>query len=385
MKIKFFMLLAILLLAGCTQATEGSPTQVPTQKSTQLATDAKVLTTDTPDPISDIVKSLEDLGENDQFSGAVLIAKDGEPIFERAYGMANHNYDAPNQIDTKFNLGSMNKMFTAVAILQLVEQGKISVDDKIIEHIPGYPNQEVAKKVTIHQLLTHTSGIGDFFTQEYHETAKNLLKDLNDYLPLFVEKPLQFDPGTRSFYSNSGYIVLGIIIEETSGQNYFDYVKENIYQTCGMTDTDSFEMDKVVPNIAVGYTGNISNNDSLPSNLYSLPIRGSSAGGGYSTAGDMLKFSNCLMNNQLLSSEWTNVLLEGKVNSPIPGIDGKYAYGFIVSMMNDHHVVGHGGSFPGVCSNQDIFVDMGYTVVVLSNISNGCLRVIREIRDALSN
>jgi len=338
-----------------------------------------------PDPIREIANYLEELDAEEKFSGAVLIAKDGEPIFERAYGMANHNYDAPNQIDTKFNLGSMNKMFTAVAILQLVEQGKISVEDKIIEHIPGYPNQEVAKKVTIHQLLTHTSGIGDFFTQEYRKTAKHLLRELNDYLPLFVDQPLRFEPGTRSSYSNAGYILLGMIIEQTTRQTYYNYVRENVYQPCGMRDTDSFAMDKVVPNIAVGYTGNISNNDSLSSNLYSLPIKGSSAGGGYSTTGDMLKFSNCLVSNQLLSPEWTNVLLEGKVDSPIPSIDGKYAYGFIIRVMNDHHVVGHGGSFPGVCSNLDIILDNGYTVVVLSNVSNDCVGVVRVIRDTLLN
>lgn len=338
-----------------------------------------------PDPIRDIGHYLEELDANEQFSGVVLIAKDGVPILEQAYGIANKNYEVRNQLDTKFNLGSMNKMFTAVAVLQLVEKGKISVEDKIIEHIPGYPNQEVAEIVTIHQLLTHTSGIGDFFTQEYRETPKDLFGEIHDYLPLFGEKPLQFNPGTRSFYSNAGYIVLGMIIEEATGQTYFDYVKENIYQPCGMSDTDSFEMDKVVPNIAVGYIGNIVKNDNVSSHLYRLPIKGSSAGGGYSTAGDMLRFSNCLMSHQLLSPEWTHVLLEGKVESPIPGREGKYAYGLIVSDINDHHVIGHGGAFPGVCSNLDIFVDMGYTVVVLSNIANGCNGVVREIRGTLLN
>jgi CubicO group peptidase (beta-lactamase class C family) len=339
----------------------------------------------TPNPINDIAKYLEELDAKEQFSGVVLIAKDGDPILERAYGIGNRNYDVPNQLDTKFNLASMNKMFTAVAILQLVEKGKISVDDRVIEHITGYPNQEAAKIITIHQLLTHTSGIGEISAQEYRETAKHLFRELNDYLPLFVEKPLQFTPGTRGSYSNAGYIVLGMIIEETSGQNYFDYVRKNIYQPCGMTDTDFFEMDKVVPNIAVGYAGNSSIYGGLSSNLYWLPIRGNSAAGGYSTVGDMLNFSNCLVEHQLLSPELTDILLEGKVDSPLPSIDGKYAYGFMVSVMNDHLVVGHGGSFPGVCSNLDIFVDMGYTVVVLSNRTNDCDGVIREIRNALLN
>ena len=339
----------------------------------------------TPDPISEIANYLEELDAKEQFSGVVLIAKDGDPILERAYGIGNRNDDVPNQLDTKFNLGSMNKMFTAVAILQLVEQGMISVDDKVIEHIPGYPNQEVAKNVTIHQLLTHTSGMGNFFTQEYRETSNDQFKAIDDYLPLFVDKPLQFEPGSRGSYSNAGYIVLGMIIEETTGLTYFDYVMENIYQPCGMTDTDSYETDRVVPNIAIGYAGNLRAYGELSSNLYWLPFKGSSAGGGYSTVGDMLKFSNCLVNHQLLSPEWTDILLEGKVDSPIPGIEGKYAYGFMVSVINNHRIVGHGGSFPGVCTNLTIFLDLGYTVVILSNSSNDCIRVITNIHETLLN
>lgn len=337
------------------------------------------------DPMRDIANYLEELDAKDQFSGAVLVARDGDPILERAFGIANRNYDVPNQLDTKFNLGSMNKMFTAVAILQLVEQGKISVDDKIVEYIPGYPNQEVANTVTIHQLLTHTSGLMDFVSQEWREISKDQLREIDDYLPLFVDKPLLFEPGTRSSYSNSGFIVLGMIIEEATGQTYFDYVRENIYQPCGMTDTDSFEVDRIVPNVAIGYAGNIRNYGELASNFYWLPFKGISAGGGYSTVGDMLNFSNCLVNHQLLNPEFTDILLEGKVDSPIPGFDGKYAYGFMVSTINNHHVVGHGGSLPGVCSNLDIITDLGYTVVVLSNSSHDCIRVMLKIHETLLN
>jgi len=338
-----------------------------------------------PDPIREIASHLEELDAEEKFSGAVLIARDGSPVLERAYGIANRNYDLPNQLDTKFNLGSMNKMFTAVAVLQLVEQGLISVDDRIIEHLPAYPNQEVADKVTIHQLLTHTSGMGDMSAQEFSDTSKDKFKQHNDYLPLFVDQPMKFEPGTLSSYSNTGYIVLGLIIEQTSGQTYYDYVRENIYQPCGMTDTDSFETDRVVPNIAIGYAGNLRNYGELASNFYSLPFKGISAGGGYSTVGDMLKFSNCLLNHQLLSPEFTEILLEGKVDSPIPGWEGKYAYGFMVSMLNDHRVVGHGGSLPGVCSNLEILPDLGYTVVILSNSSNDCIRVMIKIHETLLN
>ena len=337
------------------------------------------------DPIREIANYLDELDAEGKFSGAVLIAQDGEPVLERAYGIADRNYEVPNQTDTKFNLGSMNKMFTAVALLQLVEGGKIEVEDLVGEHLPEYPNQEVAVKVTIHQLLTHTSGMGDFISQEWLETSKDRYKTLEDHLPLFVDHPLLFEPGSRGSYSNAGFVLLGVIIEAVTGQTYFDYVMENIYQPCGMVDTDSFEADRVVPNIAIGYAGNIRNYDDLSTNFYWLPFKGSSAGGGYSTVSDMLKFSNCLMNHQLLSPEYTELLLEEKVGSPIPGGEGQYAYGFGVGMVNNHRVVGHRGSLPGSCANLDIVDDLGYTIVILSNRTHDCVRVMVKIREALLN
>ena len=131
--------------------------------------------------------------------------------------------------------------------------------------------------------------------------------------------------------------------------------------------------------MAIGYAGNIRNYGELASNFYSLPFKGISAGGGYSTVRDMLNFSNCLLNHQLLNPEFTDILLEGKVDSPFQGFDGKYGYGFMVSTINNHNVVGHGGSLPGVCSSLDIITDLGYAVVVLSNSSYDCLRVMLKI------
>ncbi len=326
---------------------------------------------------------LDDLAAKDSFSGVVLVARDGKPILEKAYGWANRDHEIPNQVDTKFNLGSMNKMFTAIAVLQLAQQGKLAVDDTIVEHLPDYPNREVAGQVTIHHLLTHTSGLGDFFTAEFLEISKDRFRTLNDYLPLFVDQPLQFEPGSQGSYSNAGYIVLGLIIEEITGQSYFDYVRENIYQPCGMANTDSYETDKVVPNIATGYSRFISKDGSVSSNVFFNPAKGSSAGGGYSTAEDMLNFSNCLMNHQLLNFELTDVLLEGKVDSPNLGDGAEYGYGFGVRMMNSHRIVGHGGGAPGVCSNLDIFLDLGYTVVILSNSDYDCHPVKTRIRETL--
>ena len=336
-----------------------------------------------PEPVREIDKYLKGLNSENQFSGVVLIAKDGDPILERAYGIANRNYDVPNQLDTKFNLGSMNKMFTAVAIMQIAEQGMISVEDRIIDLLPEYPNQEVAEAVTVHHLLTHTSGLGNILTQESREASNDLYKTLRDYLPLFVDKPLLFEPGTRAAYSNAGYIVLGLIIEEISEQSYLEYIRENISRRCEMLDTDSYEADRVVADKAIGYAGNIRSYGEVSSNIYLLPFKGNSAGGGYSTAGDLIRFSNCLVNYQLLNQEYVEILLEGKNSKPIPGMEGDYAYGFVVDRINDQRIVGHGGSMPGVCSNMDIYIDSGYTVVILSNSSYDCIRVIKETRQTL--
>jgi len=150
-----------------------------------------------------------------------------------------------------------------------------------------------------------------------------------------------------------------------------------------MANTDSYETDKVVPNIATGYSRLMSKDGSVSSNVFFNPAKGSSAGGGYSTAEDMLNFSNCLMNHQFLNLELTDVLLEGKVDSPNLGDGAEYGYGFGVRMMNSHHIVGHGGGAPGVCSNLDIFLDLGYTVVILSNSDYDCHPVKTRIRETL--
>jgi CubicO group peptidase (beta-lactamase class C family) len=336
----------------------------------------------TAEPVDEIAEHLDSLAATDLFSGVVLIAKDGEPILTNSYGYVNHDDGVSNRVDTKFNLGSMNKMFTAIAIMQLVQQGNLAVDDPIIEHLPDYPNQEVAGVVTIHHLLTHTSGLGDFFTEEFFNSSKERFRELGAYLPLFVDRPLRFEPGAQFHYSNAGFIVLGLIIEEISGRSYFDYVMENIYQPCGMTNTDSFESDEIVPNRAIGHSIDFVDDSRLKNNFIFMPIKDSSAGGGYSTVEDLLKFSNCLVNFQLLSPELTEILLEGKVENLELGVGVKYGYGFMDRMMDEHRIVGHGGGAPGICANLDIILDMDYTVVVLANLDN-CRQTKIYVREKL--
>jgi CubicO group peptidase (beta-lactamase class C family) len=326
--------------------------------------------------VDQLIDTIANLGAMGQFAGAVLIAQDGAPVYVAAYGLASRSPDVPNQTDTRFNLGSMDKMITAVAILQLVEQGRLSLDSRIIDYWPDYPNQEVARDVTIHHLLVHTSGMGDCFEGDFFTTPRDQLRTLEGYLPLFVDDPLQFEPGTQFAYSNEGYIVLGVIIEKVTGQSYWNYVMENVYQPSGMFHTDAYELDTDVPNRAIGYTtldaqGN--ETGTLADNTPLMPIKGTSAGGGYSTVEDLLSFSNALLGYQLLSPESTELLLAGKVEVR-RGIN--YAYGFFDKTVAGQRVVGHTGGAPGVCTFMEMFLDSGYTVIVLSNTDQECSPVM---------
>ena len=294
------------------------------------------------------------------FSGVVLIAKDGKPFFHKAYGMANRDFGVPNRPDTKFNLGSINKVFTQVAIGQLAEKGKLSLSDTIRKRLPDYPSP-VADKITIQQLLTMTSGLGDFFGERYDATPKSRFRTLADFLPMFVNEPLLFEPGTSRSYSNAGYIVLGLIIEKVSGQSYYDYVRQNIFLPAGMKDTDAYMQDAIVPNRAVGYTRKSEDGKPQPgpkrTNVYSLPARSSSAGGGYSTAPDLLGFDAAMRADKLLSPAWTGWYFSDKSKAPATGAAPRKHSGGS----------GFAGGSPGVNGVIETDLDTGYSIVVLSN------------------
>lgn len=312
--------------------------------------------------VAPIKSHLKNLEKENNLSGVVLIAKDGTTIYREAFGFANLQDRVKNKPDTKFNLASINKMFTAMAIMQLVESGKISLQDKVGRYLSDYPNKTVADSVTIYQLLTHTSGMNSFW-EEYDKLAKEKFKTVSDYLPLFVDKKLAFDPGRDFLYSNSGYMVLGLIIEKVSGQNYFDYVKEHLYQPAKMINTDAYELDNVIPNLAAGYTMSLEEPGQWKNNIFSNLAKGTPAGGGYSTADDLLNFANALQNNILLSKESLALCTSGKVKYR----EGMYGYGFEENRINGHRIFGHTGGHDGIACEIMIYPDLGYTVVILTN------------------
>ncbi|HEX3127065.1 MAG TPA: serine hydrolase domain-containing protein [Thermoanaerobaculia bacterium] len=338
---------------------------------------------------ADLDAYLGDLAKKDELSGVVLLTQGSETLFSKAYGFADRERNIPNRIDTKFNLASMNKMFTGMAIAQLAEKGRLSFDDKVGKHLPDYPNREVAEKVTLHHLLTHTSGLGSYWNPRYR-AAKDRLRTLGDFLPTFADAPLAFQPGERFEYSNAGYIVLGLIVERVSGESYADYVRRHIYEPAGMTDTAFFPKDQEVPNRAVGYrTLQGFGGPPLPGgprpNTAELGRIGGSAGGGYSTAPDLLKFATALREHRLLSAAMTEMVLTGKV--PVPaslGMNVRYGYGFFEEKEGGHRVVGHRGDFPGVHGLLDVGLDDGTTLVILSNVDARIPAIRGKIRKLLA-
>jgi CubicO group peptidase (beta-lactamase class C family) len=298
-----------------------------------------------------------------EFSGAVLVARDGGTLFEGAYGFADREQRVPNTPLTRFRVGSMNKMLTAVAALQLAQAGSLRLDAPLGTYLPDYPNAEVASRVTAHHLLTHTGGTGDIFGPQF-TARRSELRTTGDYVRLYGTRGLQFAPGARWEYSNYGFLLLGAVIERLGGTSYDDHVAARVLASAKMTATGSAPEDSLVSGRAVGYTRQVVPG-ALVSNASTLPYRGTPAGGGYSTVGDLARFAVALREHQLLDSAHTALLLAGKVTI---GEGARYAYGFFDRVVGGRRFVGHGGGAPGMNGDLAFEPNGGYVVVVLSNL-----------------
>lgn len=333
-------LLAAPITAGIAQEQPGAPPTAPIAEAELLRRTATLL---------------DSVSAKGEFSGVVVIARNGNAVFQRAYGMADRETSRRNTTETAFNLGSINKIFTATAIRQLAADGKVHLDSALIKYLPDYPNPDVARKVTLRQLMTFRSGIGgDIFgvpaSGRRHDITHN-----RDYLPLFVKEPLQFEPGTQQRYSNAGYIILGLVVEAVSGEDYYRYVQRHIYEPAGMTHTAAYFADSLPASVALGYTRNegassVSPQDAgLRRNTELLPGRGSAAGGGYSTAQDLLRFAEAMRKKTV-------------PGAPPGGI-------------------GAAGGAPGINAMLETDLAGGYDVVVLANLDPPAAeRVARTIR-----
>ena len=320
---------------------------------------------------------LNQLTSKNEFSGVVLIAKDGKVVFENPYGYASKRFKVKNKIDTKFNIGSISKHLTSIAILQLVEKGFINLDDPIGKYLDGFPDS-VSKKITIRHLVTMSSGWGDYWDNEYYIAHRYEMRKVSDYVDFIKKIPLSFEPGTNVQHSNIGFEIAGAILEKVSGENYYDYIRENIYKPSGMTNSDSYDLDGPVENIAVGYT-NENRFDSVKSgfnwsNIYTpLPARGTPTGGSFSTVEDLLKLDKAQRNYKLINKDYTNLLLnlfQGNVGDDFMGKN------MII------HIVGGAegvGAVIGLEMKDDI--TKGYTIIILSNYDFPiAMNVYKEIK-----
>ncbi len=318
--------------------------------------------------------------DNEDFSGTILVAQNDKILQERAYGYSNIEYEIENKIDTKFNIASITKMFTAIATLQLYEQGKLELKKPIGTYLPDYPIKLVRDSVTVHQLLTHTSGLNNFYISDWDKIKNLEYNKVSDFLPLFVNDTLLSKPGTKYDYSGSGYVVLGLIIEEISGDSYYNYVREHILNKAQMFETTELEIDSIVKNKASGYTSMFGENKFLKKNDYYL-TKASPAGFYYSTARDLFNFSKALRNFKFLKKETTEMMLEPKVK----GYNTQLGYGIDIDNRYNQTIIGQSGGWYGIhCELMD-FMDDNYTVIILSNIDDGGETGASKVSDYFKN
>jgi CubicO group peptidase (beta-lactamase class C family) len=341
----------------------------------------------------DIVRELgtfmSRLADADTFSGTVLLARGDRVVFHRAYGVADKNFAVPAGRDTKYNVASMGKMFTAVAIAQLVERGKLSYEDRLAKFLPEFPNAESAQKILIKHLLSHSAGLGMWWGPRFSSSAKDQFRTVDDLVAWAAtdEKAAAFEPGAKFQYSNTGYVLLGKVIEAVSGQSYSQYIRDNVFKPAGMTESVLSEREPINQHLAVGYQKSFDMDGQVlfrsNTHLQMSPMRGGPAGGDFSTALDLFKFSLALRAGKLLTRDSVALLTSPKTEF---GSD-RYGFGFDVS--TQRHSAGHGGGSMGVSNNIEIFLDSGWTAIVLANYTvlgyEVSAPVVKKMRDLVGS
>ncbi len=301
----------------------------------------------------------------EEFSGTILVAKNGEILQKRAYGLASKELDVKNKIDTKFNIASITKTFTAVAILQLYEEGKIDLTTPIGKYLKEYPNEKVRNSVTISQLLTHTAGLSNFYVTSFLDKCKFEFKEVEDFVPLFVNDSLLSEPGTEYNYDAAGYVLLGLIIEEITGTNYYDYLQENIFRKAKMTNTAAYEIDAIIENKANGYTFAEGDSGTLKNNIFYLS-KASPGGFHYSTVEDLFNFNKALFSYKLISKKTVDLMIKPRVK----GYNTHLGYGIDVDNRYKETILGHSGGWYGI-SGEIIYLPAShYTITILSNVDS---------------
>jgi len=300
-----------------------------------------------------------------RFSGTVLLARDGRPAVSRGYGMANFELNVANTPKTKFRIGSLTKQFTAMSILILQERGRLSVTDSICKYMPQCP--QAWQEITIQQLMTHTSGIHEYLRlREFQQRALPL--SVTTVIETLKAKPLDFRPGEKFSYSNSGYYIAGYIIERVSGKTYELFLQENIFKPLGMSDTGYDDFNQVLPNRAAGYSLEVGGK--IVNAAYLDMSRAFAAGGLYSTAEDLLKWDAALYTERLIPKKSLETALNSSVDASLKSLTGKYGYGWLTAQQAGRRAQVHAGEINGFTAFLARFPEEHATVIVLSNFDN---------------
>lgn len=320
---------------------------------------------------------VEQFLEKDLFSGVILLARDGQPLYQRACGLANRMYPTENKIDTRFATASLTKMFTAVAVLQLIEKGQIDWDTEVTAYLE-LQDSAISDQVTVRHLLTHTSGIADYTDEEDALGFENLWRTIgpcaadtpSKLMPFFIDEPALQPPGVGFEYSNAGYILLGLILERATGQPFTDVIQRQVFQKSGMNHTDFIPMSRVVPGLAEGYVPVRDGENCLigwERNIYSIPAFGLPDGGAYSTAWDLTHFMRSLRKGKLLGPDYTKQML-----MPAVAVDRTWHYGCGLWFDVEEGKVlryGHTGEDPGVSARVYYYPPFDLDLVILGNQS----------------
>ncbi len=314
---------------------------------------------------------------NQSFSGAVLVSEHSKVIYSRGIGLANREWDIPNTTDTKFRLGSLTKQFTAAVILQLVEQGKLKLDTKLSDILTDYP-KDTGNKITIHNLLTHSSGVRDYLSiPEYFKEYVRKDTKLQELIDLFKNEKLDFEPGTSWSYSNSGYVLLGAIIEKITGKPYEEVVKENIFTPLGMNNSGYDHFRDIIKKRATGY-------DRTPDGYRNCDFVDMStpyaAGALYSTVEDLFKWDQALYTDKILSEKSRQKIFTGYFDAS-PGV--KYGYGWVITYFktgdNDSTLIAdHGGGIYGFNTRIRREIEENNCVILLNNTPGANLNEMSE-------
>lgn len=334
---------------------------------------------------SDWDRLMEEAGSKNDFSGVIYMKKENEIVGEAAYGYANRSEKLPNTIHTRFGIASGCKLFTAIGICQLVEKGLLSFQSKLHDCLDiDFPHFD--RNITIHHLLSHTSGIPDYYDEElmddfealWQERPVYTMRSSRDFLPLFKNNQMKFNPGEKFHYNNAGFILLGLVIEEQTGKKFTDFIETEVFQQCGMKDSGYFPMDHLPSNTALGYIDD-EKGETWRTNIYSIPAIGGADGGAFSTAPDMIKLWEALFSYQLVNREITQMLLTPQV---CVKDDVHYGYGLWINKKKEdifkYHVMGYD---PGVSFHSAVYPALDIKMAITSNEETGPYDIMKTIED----